>query len=55
MRERNPIERAKAYVRVSLNEPANSANRQQAAIRRYARTQKLRIALILLRPEPSQT
>jgi len=50
-RERNPDEgrgsvRATAYIRISAEEPLNSANKQKAAIRRYAKTQKLHIALI---------
>jgi hypothetical protein len=50
-RERNPEKgqssvRATAYVRVSAEEPLNSANKQKAAIRCYAKTQKLHIALI---------
>ena len=40
---RNPI-RAAAYVRISAEEPLNSADRQKAAIRRYAEMQNLHIA-----------
>jgi hypothetical protein len=36
---------ATAYVRTLAGEPQNSANNQKAAIRRYAKTQKLQIAL----------
>ena len=50
-RERNPEKerisvRATAYVRISAEEPLNSANKQKAAIGRCAKTQKLHIALI---------
>ena len=38
--------RATAYIRISAEEPLNSAGKQEAAIRRYAKTQKLNIALI---------
>jgi hypothetical protein len=51
VRDRNPEERrssirAMAYVRISAEEPLNSASKQKAAIHRYAKTQKLHIALI---------
>ena len=51
VRERNPEKqrtsvRGTGYVRISAEEPLNSANSQKAAIRRYAKTQKLHIALI---------
>lgn len=42
---RSPV-RAAAYVRISAEEPTNSADRQKTAIRLYARTQKLRFALV---------
>jgi len=49
VRERNPqygrrSVRAAAYVRISAEEPVNSTNKQNAAIRRYAKTEKLHIA-----------
>jgi hypothetical protein len=51
VRERNPEKlrrsvRATGYVRISDEKPLNSANDQEAAIRRYAKTQKLHIAVI---------
>jgi hypothetical protein len=51
VREHNPAKgqgsvRATAYVRLSAEEPLNSASKQKAAIRHYATTQKLHIALI---------
>ena len=59
VRERNPEKlgrsvRAAGYVRISAEKPLNSAHNQKAAIRRYAKTQNLHIALILFRPAPSQ-
>jgi hypothetical protein len=46
-RERNSEKGpATAYVRISAEEPLNSASKQKAAVRRYAKTQKLNIALI---------
>ena len=35
-----------AYVRTSVEAPLNSASKQKADIHRYAKTQKLNIALI---------
>lgn len=51
VRERNPEKlrrsvRATGYVRISDEKSLNPANDQEAAIRRYAQIQKLRIALI---------
>jgi hypothetical protein len=49
--DRNPEKgrgssRATAYVRISVEEPLSSARKQKAAIHRYAKTQKLHIALV---------
>jgi hypothetical protein len=38
--------RVTAYVRIAAEERLNSASKQKAAIRRYAKTQKLHVALI---------
>ena len=51
VRERNPETlrrsvRATGYVRISAEKPLNSGNNQKAASRRYAKTQKLHVALI---------
>jgi hypothetical protein len=51
VRNRNPqrkrsSNRAMAYVRTSVEAPLNSASKQKADIHRYAKTQKLNIALI---------
>ena len=51
VRDRNPEKRrgsilAIAYVRISAEETPNSASNQKAAIHRYAKTQKLHIALV---------
>jgi hypothetical protein len=44
-KERSSV-RAMAYVRISAEEPLNSASKQKFAIRRYAKTQNLHIELI---------
>jgi hypothetical protein len=51
VRDRNPKKRrgfirVTAYVRISAAEPLSSASKQKAAIHRYAKTQKLHVALI---------
>ena len=51
VRDRKPEKRrssirATAYVRISAEEPLNSASKQKAAIHRYAKTQKLDITLV---------
>jgi hypothetical protein len=51
VRDRNPEKRrgsirATAYVRISAEQPLSSAREQTAAIHRYAKTQKLHIALV---------
>jgi hypothetical protein len=50
VRHRNPKKgssiRAAAYVRISAQEPLSSPSKQKAAIHRYAKTQKLHIALV---------
>ncbi len=51
VRERIPekgteLIRAKGYVRLSTEHHPSSINRQKSAIRRYAKTGKLHIALI---------
>lgn len=51
VRDRKPEKRrssvrAMAYVRISAEDPLNSASKQRAAVRRYAKTRKLHIALI---------
>jgi hypothetical protein len=51
VRDRNPEKgrtsiRATAFVRSSAEEPLNSASKQKAAIHRYAKTQKLHVALV---------
>jgi hypothetical protein len=58
VRVRNPEKRRKsiratAYVRISPEEPLNSANKQKAAIHRCAKTQELHIALVCSDTEPN--
>lgn len=42
---RSPV-RAATYIRISAEEPTNSADRQKAAICLYAKAQELRIVLV---------